>query len=125
MEVPCFALDAFPGRHGRLFSPDRLNFDPRFNLAWSPARFHGNTVVRTGFGIYHGAADPVHGIREIVVGTGGRNHTPLGTPVPNSEVRNTDTYGVLKLTLHARSYDWEFVPEAGKTFTDSGSGVCH
>lgn len=72
-----------------------------------------------------GTADPARGIREIVVGTGGRNHTPLGIPVPNSEVRNTDTFGVLKLTLHARSYDWEFIPEPGKTFTDSGSGVCH
>jgi hypothetical protein len=71
-----------------------------------------------------GAADPSRGIREIVVGTGGRNHTPLGIPVPNSEVRNIDTFGVLKLTLHARSYDWEFIPESGKTFTDSGSGIC-
>jgi acid phosphatase type 7 len=32
---------------------------------------------------------------------------------------------VLKLTLHAASYDWAFVPEAGKTFTDSGSQTCH
>ena len=28
---------------------------------------------------------------------------------------------MLKLTLHPASYDWQFVPEAGKTFTDSGS----
>jgi hypothetical protein len=33
--------------------------------------------------------------------------------------RNADTYGVLKLTLHPSSYDWQFVPESGKTFTDS------
>jgi len=32
---------------------------------------------------------------------------------------------VLKLTLHASSYDWQFVPVAGQTFTDSGSGSCH
>jgi acid phosphatase type 7 len=32
---------------------------------------------------------------------------------------------VLKLTLHASSYDWEFVPEAGKSFKDSGTGTCH
>ena len=42
-----------------------------------------------------------------------------------SEVRNTDTFGVLKLTLHPTSYDWEFVPEAGKTFRDSGTQNCH
>jgi hypothetical protein len=40
-------------------------------------------------------------------------------------VRQADTFGVLKLTLRATSYDWEFVPEAGRTFTDSGSGTCH
>jgi hypothetical protein len=33
------------------------------------------------------------------VGTGGRSHTFLSHPQPNSEVRNSDTYGVLKLTL--------------------------
>ena len=73
-----------------------------------------------------GKADPKHGIREFVVGSGGKNsHRAVGPAEPNSEVRNGDTFGVLKLTLHARSYDWEFVPEAGKTFTDSGTGACH
>ncbi len=73
-----------------------------------------------------GAADPARGIREFVVGTGGKNHYPITrAPEPNSEVRNWDTFGILKLTLHARSYDWQFIPEAGKTFTDSGSGRCH
>jgi hypothetical protein len=40
-------------------------------------------------------------------------------------VGNSDTYGVLKLTLHANSYDWQFVPEVGKTYTDSGTTSCH
>jgi Calcineurin-like phosphoesterase len=72
-----------------------------------------------------GHADPEHGIREIVVGTGGRSHTPLGIPQPNSEARNDNTYGVLKLTLSPGKFTWEFVPEAGKTFRDSGEGTCH
>ena len=71
-----------------------------------------------------GRPDPRHGIREIVVGTGGRSHYLL-LHGPNSEVQNTDTYGVLKLTLAPTGYTWEFVPEAGKTFSDSGMGVCH
>ncbi|HKW56345.1 MAG TPA: metallophosphoesterase [Candidatus Acidoferrum sp.] len=71
-----------------------------------------------------GQADPEHGIREIVVGTGGSSHDPLGFAIPNSEVRNTDTYGVLKLTLSPGHYTWQFIPEEGKTFTDSGSGEC-
>jgi len=73
-----------------------------------------------------GKVDPEHGIREFVVGSGGKGtHRALGQTKPNSEVRNGDTFGVLKLTLHAKSYDWEFLPEAGKTFTDSGTGTCH
>ena len=37
------------------FFPNYRNFDPRFSVAWSPARFHDKTAVRAGFGIYHGA----------------------------------------------------------------------
>jgi hypothetical protein len=72
-----------------------------------------------------GAADPARGIRQFVVGTGGAHHAAFGTIKPNSEVRNSDTYGVLKVTLHPTSYDWRFVPEAGKSFADSGSTGCH
>jgi hypothetical protein len=70
-------------------------------------------------------ADPTAGIRQFTVGTGGASHYTFGTIQPNSEVRNGTTYGVLKLTLHATSYDWQFVPVAGGTFTDSGTGSCH
>jgi hypothetical protein len=72
-----------------------------------------------------GKLDSKHGIREIVVGTGGKSHRPFATPLAASEVRNADTFGVLKLTLHSKSYDWEFIPEEGKTFRDSGSDPCH
>src|SRR5215211_1543568 len=65
------------------------------------------------------------GLREIVVGTGGRNLYEFGSALPASEVRENSTFGVLKLTLRADGYDWEFVPIAGSTFTDSGSGNCH
>jgi acid phosphatase type 7 len=72
-----------------------------------------------------GDADAVHGVREFVVGTGGASHYPLNAILPNSEIQNNVTYGVLKMTLHESGYDWEFVPVANQTFTDSGSGVCH
>jgi hypothetical protein len=71
-----------------------------------------------------GRADSGRGIREFVVGTGGKSHRPFATPLATSEVRNADTYGVLKLTLHPHGYDWEFLPEAGKSFRDSGTGSC-
>jgi acid phosphatase type 7 len=72
-----------------------------------------------------GNSDPKRGIREFVVGTGGKNHRPFGPPRPNSEIRNADTFGVLKLTLRAGGYDWRFIPVAGKSFSDAGSGTCH
>ena len=65
------------------------------------------------------------GLREIVVGTGGRDLYEFGSPLPASEVRNDSTFGVLKVTLRADRYDWEFIPIAGSNFTDSGSTICH
>ena len=73
----------------------------------------------------NGVADPLNGIREFVVGTGGKGLRPIKRTIANSEVRNDNTFGVLKLTLHPTGYDWKFIPVAGKTFTDSGSGTCH
>ena len=72
-----------------------------------------------------GVADPVWGIRQFTVGTGGADHTTITKVAANSELRNVDTYGVLELTLHQTGYDWLFVHEAGKTFTDSGTQACH
>jgi hypothetical protein len=72
-----------------------------------------------------GKLDPEHGIREIVVGTGGRSHDLLGFATPNSEAREWDTFGVLKLTLAPGKYTWEFIPVEGKSFRDSGSAMCH
>jgi hypothetical protein len=66
-----------------------------------------------------------NGIRQFVIGTGGTGLRPfLAAMPPTSAVRNSDTHGVLKLTLHPTSYDWQFIPIAGKTFTDSGSRPC-
>ena len=72
-----------------------------------------------------GRADPDRGVREFVVGTGGASHYAIGGPIANAQAYNDDTFGVLKLTLGATSYDWRFVPVAGKTFTDSGTTNCH
>jgi hypothetical protein len=72
-----------------------------------------------------GTRDAARGIREFVVGTGGAGLYQVETIRANSEVRNANTHGVIKLTLRPDSYDWEFVPVAGKTFRDSGSGRCH
>ena len=69
----------------------------------------------------NGKADPEHGIREFVVGTGGRSHYPIRDPIANSEVYNDETYGVLRLTPRPEGYEWQFLPVEDETFTDSGS----
>lgn len=70
-----------------------------------------------------GNADPT-GIREFIVGTGGRTLYTVTNTLPNSEVHDDQTHGVLKLTLHPTSYDWQFIPIPGRSFTDSGSDDC-
>jgi acid phosphatase type 7 len=71
-----------------------------------------------------GAADPA-GVRQFVVGTGGKSLFAFGTTVlANSEARGK-AFGVLRLTLRPTSYDWQFVPVSGATFTDAGSAPCH
>ncbi len=71
-----------------------------------------------------GRANP-SGLREFVVGTGGAEPKAFGAAQPNSELRKTGSSGVLKLTLHDGSYDWEFIATAGDSFRDSGRGTCH
>jgi acid phosphatase type 7 len=72
-----------------------------------------------------GAGDPTRGIRQFTVGTGGRGLYSIGTVKANSEVLNNRTFGVLKLTLAATSYAWEFVPVVGSSFRDAGTANCH
>ncbi len=71
-----------------------------------------------------GVVDRDKGLRQFVLGTGGTQHYPLTTPEPNTEVQHTGTFGVMRFTLHANSYDWRFLPQAGRSFTDAGSTQC-
>ncbi len=72
-----------------------------------------------------GVLDTARGLRTWVAGMGGASHYAFGTIQPNSEARNSSAYGVLKFTLHANTYDWQFVPVAGQSYSDTGTGSCH
>ncbi len=72
---------------------------------------------------YLGGAN-ASGIREFVVGTGGAALRPFAAVAANSEVRNSTTLGVLKLTLWPGSYEWKFVAAPGAAFSDSGTAQC-
>ena len=72
-----------------------------------------------------GARDPVRGVREFVVGTGGKSLRRDAWFAPNSQLRDTDVLGVLALTLRPTGYSWNFVNAGAPRFTDSGSAACH
>jgi len=119
--------------HHPLFSSGKHGNESVMLEAWRALYEHRADVVVSGHDHSYerfapqtpqGKADPERGIREFVVGTGGAHLRGFEEIRPNSEVRNSNTWGVLKLTLHPASYDWEFVPVAGKSFRDSGSAAC-
>jgi hypothetical protein len=73
-----------------------------------------------------GDRDEEQGVRLFVVGTGGGNLRNFKyDPLPTTEARDAETWGVLKLTLKPDGYDWEFLPVEGGSFTDSGTASCH
>lgn len=85
---------------------------------------HNHFYTRFALQDPNSAADP-DGIRQFTVGTGGKSHGSINTVLPNTEVQNAKTFGVLRLTLHPTSYDFAFLPDTSGAFTDSGTGQCH
>jgi hypothetical protein len=86
---------------------------------------HSHNYERFAPQDHRGRADASRGIRQFVVGTGGaENAYGFGAPVANSE-RRYSGYGVLRLRLYPDRYEFNFLPAAGGTWTDSGGGTCH
>ncbi|HEV8178131.1 MAG TPA: Ig-like domain-containing protein, partial [Gemmatimonadales bacterium] len=73
----------------------------------------------------NGVSDPERGVREFIIGTGGKGVGVGGMPFPNREVAYGGGFGVLKLKLYRESYSWEFVSVPGENFSDRGSTSCH
>jgi hypothetical protein len=119
--------------HHPRFTSGQVGNDSQVAAFWQDIYAAGADVVLNGHA--HGYErfapqdpsenyDPVHGIREFVVGTGGEDLHAFTTSMPLTEIRDGNVFGVLTLTLHATSYDWQFLPVTGQTFTDSGSTSC-
>src|SRR5262245_2610160 len=117
--------------HPRFNSGDKHGNAKKMSALWRILQEHGADVILSGHEhVYErfapqdaaGRAD-AYGIRQFTVGTGGRSLRGFGEIQPNSEARGA-VYGVLALTLHPTSYDWEFVPVAGARFADRGSASC-
>lgn len=119
--------------HHPRFSSGVYGDDDRFDAFWQALYEYGADLVLVGHDHHYerfaplnpaGEVDAASGIRQIIAGTGGRYLRPTGPPRTGSEVRDSEAHGVLKLTLRHDSYDWEFIPVAGQSFTDAGSGIC-
>ena len=74
-----------------------------------------------------GTFDADFGLREFVVGTGGKNLSQLADPQPPNVVdRDKTLLGVMKFVLKANSYDWSFVAETTGATPYSGiNNNCH
>jgi hypothetical protein len=55
-----------------------------------------------------GNADPQNGIREFIIGTGGESLDTLRRSAPNLQAGADEYYGVMKLTLKANGYAWDY-----------------
>ena len=119
--------------HARSSSGDHGNHDALIPL-WQALYDHSVDVVLSGHDHdYERFAmqdpwrnrDDERGIRQFVVGTGGKSLYSWGTVKRNSLVRSNDASGVLRLTLYPDRYSFKFMPVAGETFTDSGTRSCH
>jgi acid phosphatase type 7 len=119
--------------HEPRFSSGRYGNNADYGPFWEALYASGAEIVISGHEHFYerfrpqnpqGEPDDEQGIRQFIVGTGGGNLRGFVDVQPNSEVR-ASVWGVLKQPLDTDRYDWEFVPIAGETFTDLGSGTCH
>ncbi|MEV6963824.1 metallophosphoesterase [Hamadaea sp. NPDC051192] len=86
---------------------------------------HDHNYVRYAMSRPDGVKDTVNGVRELLIGTGGRAlYTSTSTTSATVEASNNATFGVGRLTLTATGYTAAFVPVAGRTYTDSVTGTC-
>jgi acid phosphatase type 7 len=119
--------------HHPRFSSGEHGSDPTYTAFWEALYDADADVVLVGHDHDYerfapqtasGSLDRSRGIREFVVGTGGRSLRGFPKVRVNSEVRDASSMGVLELTLGEAAYAWRFRPAVG-SFTDSGSARCH
>jgi hypothetical protein len=111
----------FHGATARLTPLLRTLYEGRVSLALTG---HDHHYERFAAMNVTGKVEPGRGIRFFVVGTGGAQLYPAIFDVRGSEIRQSGTWGVLKLTLHAADYDWNFLPAGTSQFHDAGHGSC-
>ena len=120
--------------HPRFSSGSTHGSDATYDAFWRALHDAGADVVLAGHDhVYErfvpqdpdGVADTARGIRQFTVGTGGRSLYAFGAPLATTQVRDSTTFGVLRLTFRPETYEWRFVPVAGGAFSDAGTANCH
>jgi hypothetical protein len=123
---PRFTSAGFSASQARYLKTATLSF-------WNGLYEYGVDVVLNGHAhVYErfrpqdvwGRPDPLQGIRQFTVGSGGINHDRFVRIARNSQVRS-GAFGVLDLTLEAGSYRWRFVTAPSGRLRDAGSARCH
>jgi hypothetical protein len=120
--------------HHARFSGAAHGDDPRTSAFWEALHAAAADVVLVGHDHGYqrfapmepsGDADPAGGIRQFVIGSGGKELYAFETDAPSTEARDNTSFGVLRLDLRPGAYDWRFIPVEPDGFTDVGSDTCH
>jgi hypothetical protein len=108
--------------------------DPTYDALWRALYAAGAEIVLNGHDhadeLFHPQdpgeqRDNTYGIRQFIVGTGGKHLTTSRTNgALNSAWQSASKFSVLRLALRSTDYAWDFVAEDG-TILNSGSGTCH
>jgi len=117
--------------HHPLFSSGDHGNDPRMRAAFDLLDGAGADVVLAGHDHDYERFAPqdssgsatADGVRQFVVGTGGKSLRGFATVRANSEVRFSRDFGALRLTLEASGYSWDFISVGGQAI-DSGASTC-
>jgi acid phosphatase type 7 len=124
--------------HHPLYATGTLGLEPRVKPLWQILYEHGAEVILNGHDHrYERLAridpndnpDPKHGIRPLIVGTGGDPGSgTTQTNEPNSQLKIFGKAGILRMGLSETSYSWKFVALDGTAngkVMDSGTESCH
>jgi hypothetical protein len=120
--------------HQPLWGDANHSDDTTYQPFWNDLYAHGAELVLNGHvHLYNrfipqtpgGVSDPTNGLVEIIAGTGGAGHAGASTLNPMSAFQNNTSFGILVLTLHSNSYEWQFVPVGGGAPIDQGAAMCH
>lgn len=120
--------------HKPRFSAGGHDDDTAFDPLWRLLYQHGTDVIVNGHSHNYerfvqqnpdGRSDPKRGIVEFVSGMGGSHSQPLYTAPSTLAARQNHSFGVLRLTLFAKTVRYEFVPVDTQAYSDTGILQCH